>query len=83
MIVLYICFIVVVSGCLGILIGFRLKSAQPYNGVIKMVENDGRIVYTLELAGDPELLVFQKDVRFKVIPPNYEDLQDLLRDENL
>lgn len=63
---------------IGIVIGYRLRSAQPYHGVIKMVEREGTLVYTLELASDPELIVFQDEVRFKVIPPNYEEIKDLL-----
>jgi hypothetical protein len=43
-----------------------------------MVEREGTLVYTLELASDPELIVFQDEVRFKVIPPNYEEIKDLL-----
>jgi len=42
-----------------------------------MVESEDGLVYTLELGSDPELLVFQKEVRFKVVPPNYEDLKEL------
>ena len=57
-------------------IGTHLRS-RIYHGVIKMVESEDGLVYTLELGSDPELLVFQKEVRFKVVPPNYEDLKEL------
>ena len=80
MTVFYIILLVVAATILGLFVGFRLQS-RTYNGVIKMVESEEGLVYTLELHGHPEDLVFQKDVRFKVIPPNYEDLQDLLRNE--
>lgn len=78
MVILYILALIVPAMILGILIGTRLRPQRNYDGVIKMIEKEGTLIYSLELAGDPELLVFQKEVRFKVIPPNYEELEDLL-----
>jgi hypothetical protein len=77
-ILFYILIVVLPALLVGIVIGYRLRAAQPYHGVIKMVEREGTLVYTLELASDPELIVFQDEVRFKVIPPNYEEIRDLL-----
>jgi hypothetical protein len=72
-IILYVVLLVIFAGLLGLFVGFRLRD-QTYHGVIKLVENNGKLVYSLELHFDPDLLVFQKDVRFKVIPPDYENL---------
>jgi hypothetical protein len=81
-ILFYILIVVVPALLIGIVIGYRLRKGQPYHGVIKMIEREGTLVYTLELVSDPELLVFQDEVRFKVIPPNYEEMKELLSEGN-
>jgi hypothetical protein len=77
--VLFIILLILAGMVLGVLIGSRLRKPVSYDGVMKIVEDKGGgIVYSLELADNPELLVFQEEVRFRVVPPNYEDLNDLL-----
>jgi hypothetical protein len=56
---------------LGGFIGFKLKHSR-YDGIITMKENDGKLIYSLMVANDPELLANQKEARFKIIPPTYE-----------
>lgn len=58
---------------IGIYIGARLKTGS-YNGYMVAEETPEGLKYRLELAGDPELLIFQDVVIFKVIPPDYQDL---------
>lgn len=70
--------VLVVALLVGIYVGARL-GRDAYNGVMIIEETPNGAIFRLELAGDPENLVFQESVRFKVIPPNYEAL---LRGEN-
>lgn len=57
---------------IGFFAGFTFKRSK-YDGVITMKENEGQLIYSLILADDPELLANQKDARFKIIAPSYED----------
>jgi hypothetical protein len=57
----------------GIYVGSRLNR-EVYHGVMVVEETPEGVKFRLELAGDPELLIFQDSVTFKVLPPNYEDL---------
>lgn len=54
----------------GALFGFGLewwlKSRNSYYGVIVVSEAPERIIYTLELSGDPEQMMYEDKVIFKV-----------------
>lgn len=58
---------------LGIFIGARLRQ-NTYHGVIVIQESENGLVYRLELAGDPELLVFEDSVTLKIVSPDYKQL---------
>jgi hypothetical protein len=45
-----------------------------YDGILKLEETERGLLYSLELAQDPELLANHKEVRFKVDAPSYEKL---------
>ena len=57
----------------GVFIGARLRQ-NVYHGVIVIQESDKGLIYRIELAGDPELLVFEDSVILKVVAPDYEKL---------
>ena len=57
----------------GVFLGSRIKQGS-YNGAVHIKETEQGLKYTLELAGDPELLVFQDSIHLKVLPPDYEKL---------
>lgn len=57
----------------GVFIGARLRQ-NVYHGVIVIQESENGLVYRLELAGDPELLVFEDSVTLKIIAPDYKEL---------
>lgn len=59
--------------CIGTLFGIVLsllviQILRKYSGVIRIIfhEREEKVVYSLELFGDPESLMDQKEVRFKV-----------------
>lgn len=58
---------------LGIFIGARLKR-NTYHGVIVCTESDKGMVYQLQLAGDPEMIIFEDSIVLKVVAPDYEEL---------
>lgn len=68
-ILVYIGFVVLFIS--GFLIGVKMHRSK-YHGVITMVDVDGRLIYSLELVDDPELLANQDEATFKIIPPSYE-----------
>jgi hypothetical protein len=65
--------VAVVCGFIGIYFGVRLQK-MAYHGFMFIEETPQGLKYRLELAGDPELLVFQESVSFLVVAPNYEEL---------
>jgi hypothetical protein len=65
--------IVISAFFLGFFIGIILRPTT-YDGVITMIETDRGLIYSLELASDPELLANQKEVKFKVRAPSYDEL---------
>lgn len=62
-----------IGAMLGIFIGARLRQ-NTYHGVIVIQESENGLVYRLELAGDPELLVFEDSVTLKIVSPDYKQL---------
>lgn len=60
---------------LSVMAIFSAKRNNPtYQGAIVVIESETGLVYRLELAGDPELLMYQKEVRLLVVPPDYDKL---------
>lgn len=57
----------------GYMVGRGFKRAR-YDGVMRMAETDKGLVYSLELMQDPELLILQDEVIFRVDAPSYEKL---------
>ena len=55
---------------LGFIMGVKLHRSK-YHGIITLTETDGKLLYSLELADDPELLANQDEAVFKIIPPEY------------
>ena len=69
---------ILISVLIGMFIGFALgffvcfmtKRNQEHSGVMKIIRDDNKTVYSLELFDDPELLENRNKVIFKV--HNYE-----------
>jgi hypothetical protein len=55
----------------GIMMGFMLhhwlRSMQSFDGVMRVIKNEEKTVYSLELHEDPDMLAFKPEVIFKVV----------------
>ena len=71
--IIIISVIVLSAFFMGFFIG-RTFGASTCDGVITMTETDRGLIYSLELSQDPEFLMNQSEVKFKVVSPNYEKL---------
>lgn len=69
----YVFLLISLSATFGLFIGARLKK-NAYHGAIIIEESENGLVYRIELAGDPEMLVFEDAVFLKVVPPDYYHL---------
>lgn len=58
---------------MGIYVGVRMKQ-NVYHGAIVCAESENGMVYQLQIAGDPELIVFEDSIVLKVVAPDYEEL---------
>jgi hypothetical protein len=59
--------------CFGIIVGFYLKRIvfknSDFDGTITVLVEDDKLLYSLELDSNPELLMFKDEVIFKVETP--------------
>lgn len=66
--------IIVVSGwtifIIGILLGYIthtiVRRMQKYSGIIKIIREDDRVIYSLELQEDPSVLEHVNEVIFRI-----------------
>jgi hypothetical protein len=65
--------IIIAAFFVGLAIGGLFKRSR-YHGVLRLFETENGLIYSLELAEDPELLANHKEVIFKVDAPEYEKL---------
>jgi hypothetical protein len=60
----------ILVGVLGIFVGFAflffVGKYRGYSGVIKVIPEEGRLIYSLELHEDPIMLQHMREVVFKV-----------------
>jgi hypothetical protein len=65
------------SCTLGLFFGARLgKNNEAYHGLIVVEESETGLVYRIVLASDPEQLMYEDAVSFKVVSPDYIALLD-------
>lgn len=57
---------------IGFFVGIFIVKLFLKDGVLVVKKEDGKIIYSLELADNPEKLQYKKSVRFKVVKPNDE-----------
>jgi len=65
----YVC---IAIWALGILMGYMFKKwlvERKISGTIYVIRQEDKTLYSLELSGYPESLMFQKEVVFKVDAP--------------
>lgn len=61
---------IVISLFVGAGIGFSIRNTK-YDGIITLEEqDDGKMLYSLIVSEDPELLANHKEARFKIISRN-------------
>ena len=68
--IILMCIGFVVVFLLGFFIGMHRKRSS-YHGIIRMTETEGRLVYSLELMEDPELLANHDEATFKIISSSH------------
>jgi ABC-type lipoprotein release transport system permease subunit len=59
-------FIGLIGSVIGIIIGLTLRKTAEYVGVMKVIREDDRVLYSLELKEDPTILESMNEVIFKV-----------------
>ena len=68
--VLILIFGAVIILCVGAVFGFIICSAfkrqSTYSGVMKIIKEEDRVLYSLELLDSPELLLLMDEILFKV-----------------
>lgn len=52
--------------CIGYLIHFWLISIQAYSGTLRISKGEDKMVFSLEVGEDPEMLAYRPLVIFKV-----------------
>jgi hypothetical protein len=57
----------------GIFVGARMRH-DAYHGALHIKESEQGLLFQIELAGDPEMIVFEDSITLKVLPPDYEAL---------
>lgn len=61
---------ILISGIIGLFIGFGIcfisRKTRDYSGVIKVIREENKLIYSLELHEDPEKLEYMNEVVFKV-----------------
>lgn len=65
--VLILCAIVLLIGiAIGYVLRLSVGAMSAYNGTIHVTKEDDKIVYSLDLEEDPELLQYKSEVVFKI-----------------
>lgn len=61
----------------GIFAGFILfrwlGRKRSYSGIINVIRNPDKTLFSLELQEDPEMIAYQDEVVFKVVTKEYKD----------
>lgn len=55
-----------IGSSVGLIIGVMFKRTNSYVGVMKIIREDGKYVYSLELNEDPIELAYRDEIIFKV-----------------
>lgn len=54
------------GGLIGIFLGVWLRKRKDYDGVVVITGDHEKALYSIELAEDPRMLVFEREILLKV-----------------